>query len=109
MYLGILGFSVLVAGLDFLRRRAGKRVVEAQSPSARPDPQPEIAALQVNPVAESRTVAPRGGVAYLPDLDLRHAKFAACGLPGRCRSRVQDCLEIQNTSRFLHHGRKARG
>ena len=68
-YLGILGFSVLVAGVDFVRRRAGNRVLETQPASTSPDPQPEIAGVLMTPAAATQTVAPKGGIAYLPDFN----------------------------------------
>src|SRR5271168_2544805 len=74
--LGILGFALLIAGLDFLKRRAGPRILTAPRHPIPPDPLPKIVRPQMNPVAESRTVATIGGIASLP-----HRIHAAPGLP----------------------------
>jgi hypothetical protein len=64
--LGTLGFSLLIAGLDFVRRRARHRILEPLKRSIPPDSHPKIVRLQMNTVAESRTVAPIEGIASLP-------------------------------------------
>jgi len=98
IFLGILGFSLLVAGLDFVKRRAGNRLLEAMSPSTPPDPQPQIAELELTPVAEPRTEAPIRGVAYLPDVSrslaptLPLADFLALPKPNPGLPRNGGCL-----------------
>jgi hypothetical protein len=76
IFLGVLAFSLLVAGLDFAKRSAGHRILEAMGRPIPTDPQPKVVKLQMNPAAESRIAAPIGRIANLP-LTIRDAP----GLP----------------------------
>jgi hypothetical protein len=68
IFLAILGFSLLVAGLDFMKRRADRRVravtMTAQAIPPQEEPSlPNVVSPHVNQIAESRTVALPGGLA----------------------------------------------
>ena len=97
IFLGILGFSLLVAGLDFVKRRAGHRILKAMRRSIPPAPQPKIAGQQVNPFAESRTAVPIGGIASLPHTiraapSLPFGDFLALPKPNPGLPRNRECL-----------------
>jgi hypothetical protein len=69
--LAVLGFAVLVAGLDFAKRRAAAK---RSSPVAAPPA--KAIAVQTTPVAEPQKLAPIGAISSLP-----HTDRAAPSLP----------------------------
>lgn len=64
--LGIVVFSVLVAGLDFVKRWLGQRKTDAIRSPAPAEPELKAAVPQIAPVVEARTVAYVGGITGLP-------------------------------------------
>jgi hypothetical protein len=104
IYLGILGFSLLVAGLDFVKRRGGHRRLQATRHSLQPDFQPKIVGLQMSPIAESRAVAPIGGTTQSATHDSRRAKLTVRRLLGVDNAEPQIASKSRTPSvvRLLH-------
>jgi hypothetical protein len=61
--LSILGFSLLIAGVDFAKRRAGYRALASQSPTLDYPPK------RTNPVAEPQTSVPIARISRLPHIE----------------------------------------
>lgn len=76
----MLGFSLSIAGIDFAKRRAGRRSLAGLSESISPalDYQPRLNTVErrTNPVAEPESVVPNARIATLP-----HTGLAIASLP----------------------------
>jgi hypothetical protein len=77
--LSILGFSLLIAGVDFVKRRAGLRALARLSQSFAPalcyQPKLNIVERRTNPVVEPKTVVPAARIAKLPRTQLAIASL----------------------------------
>jgi hypothetical protein len=76
--LSVLGFSLLIAGVDFAKRRTGYRALARMSQSPTLDDPPKLDAVErlTIPVAEPETSGPVTRISRLP-----HIERATAGLP----------------------------